>query len=76
MTPKRRPARRPARATDTQRGSNTDTNALIDSIVENEERVKDDGAGDHDRLSHYVSKEDIVRSSMTGEPSSPSAARS
>ncbi|WP_212747230.1 DUF3039 domain-containing protein [Streptomyces montanus] len=30
--------------------------------------MKDDGAGDHDRLSHYVSKEDIVRSSMTGEP--------
>lgn len=49
-------------------GTNTDTGALFDSIVENEERVKDDGAGDHDRLSHYVSKEDIVRSSMTGEP--------
>ncbi|WP_157856038.1 hypothetical protein [Streptomyces aureocirculatus] len=37
-------------------GTNTD-NALFDSIVENEERVKDDGAGDHNRLSHYVSKE-------------------
>ncbi|MGW3202291.1 DUF3039 domain-containing protein [Streptomyces sp. NPDC001118] len=30
--------------------------------------MKDDGAGDHNRLSHYVNKEDIVRSSMTGEP--------
>ncbi|MFB7594632.1 DUF3039 domain-containing protein [Streptomyces sp. NPDC056160] len=49
-------------------GTNTDTDALFDSIVEKEERVKDDGTGDHDRLSHYVSKEDIVRSSMTGEP--------
>ncbi|MFJ4622256.1 DUF3039 domain-containing protein [Streptomyces sp. NPDC088812] len=49
-------------------GTNTDTDALFDSIVENEERVKDDGAGDHNRLSHYVSKEDIVRSSTTSEP--------
>lgn len=49
-------------------GTNTDTDALFGSIVENEERVKGDGAGDHDRLSHFVSKENIVRSSMTGEP--------
>lgn len=45
-----------------------DVDTLFDSIVENEETVKDDDAGDHDRLAHYVNKEDIIRSSMTGQP--------
>ncbi|MFD8609489.1 DUF3039 domain-containing protein [Streptomyces sp. NPDC059631] len=49
-------------------GTSMGTGALFDSIVENEERVKDDGARNHSRPSHYVSKEDIVRSSMTDEP--------
>lgn len=49
----------------------TSTDADLDeafrSITEIDEKVKDDdGTGDHERFSHYVSKEDIVRSSMTG----------
>lgn len=37
------------------------------SIIDNEEHVTPDD-GDHERLSHYVSKEDIIRSSITGPP--------
>ncbi|WP_154080491.1 hypothetical protein [Streptomyces mobaraensis] len=39
MTPKHSPVRRFARAAETQRGTNTDTDVLFDSIVENEEWV-------------------------------------
>lgn len=46
----------------------SDLDAAFRDIVDLEEKVEDDGTGDHERLSHYVSKEDIVRSSMTGEP--------
>lgn len=44
------------------------TDTAFDDIVANEEQVQDDDTGDHERMSHYVSKEDIVRSSMTGAP--------
>lgn len=52
--------------TTTTTGSDVDT--LFDEIVKNEEKVQDDDSGDHERLAHYVSKEDIVRSSTTGVP--------
>lgn len=43
-----------------------DIDAAFAEIIENEEGVKDDKTGDHDRFSHYVSKEDIIKSSTTG----------
>ena len=46
----------------------TDIDRDFVSIIKNEEKVEDDDSGDHDRFSHYVSKEDIVRSSMSGQP--------
>lgn len=46
----------------------TDLDAAFRDIVNNEEKVEDDGTGDQERLSHYVSKEDIVKSSMSGVP--------
>lgn len=46
----------------------TDIDAAFSSIIENEEVVEDDDSGDHDRFAHYVEKEKIVESSMTGKP--------
>lgn len=49
--------------------TSTDIDEAFKTLLENEEVFQvDDGSGDHDRYSHYVSKEDIVRSSMTGTP--------
>lgn len=49
--------------------TDTDLDEAFKTFLENEEAFRvDDGSGDHDRYSHYVSKEDIVRSSMTGTP--------
>lgn len=52
-------------------GTEAETTIDIDTafrdIVGHEEKVED-GTGDHERLSHYVSKEDIIRSYATGEP--------
>jgi hypothetical protein len=45
-----------------------DLDTAFRDIVDNEEKVEDDNTGDHERLSHYVSKEDIVKSSMSGVP--------
>lgn len=55
--------------TDTLERTETDTgvdNDLFNSIIANEEPVDDDGMGDEERFSHYVSKEDIVKSSTQG----------
>ena len=59
-------------STDTLAPTETDTSIdeAFRSILDNEDQVKDQDsdAGDHDRLSHYVRKEDIIASSMTGAP--------
>lgn len=48
----------------------TDFEEAFRSILDNEEKTGDneDDTGDHERMSHYVKKDDIVRSSMTGKP--------
>lgn len=47
----------------------TDLDAAFRDIVGSDEKVDDaDAGGDHERLSHYVSKDDIVKSSTTGVP--------
>lgn len=51
----------------------TDTDNDLDeafgSIVDNETAYKgeDDDSGNHDKFSHYVNKEDIVKAATTGE---------
>ena len=59
-------------STDTVAPTETDTSIdeAFRSILDNEDQVKDQDsdAGDHDRHSHYVRKEDIIQSSMTGAP--------
>ncbi len=47
----------------------TDLEDAFRSIVENEDSPQDDDSdGDHERFSHYASKEDIARSAMTRTP--------
>lgn len=48
----------------------TDIDEAFKSILENEEMVdhSDDDEGNHDRMSHYVDKDQIAKSSMTGKP--------
>lgn len=52
-------------STDTE----TDVDTLFSSIVLNEDKpdLSDSDGGDHDVFSHYVSKEDIVKSATTRE---------
>src|SRR6218665_1004803 len=55
-----------------QTSTTTDTNLeeVFRSIAENEEShlLDDTDSGDHERFSHYVSKEDIVRPSTSPDP--------
>ncbi|BAS11811.1 hypothetical protein AHiyo8_01140 [Arthrobacter sp. Hiyo8] len=46
--------------------TDTDLDAAFLDIVDPDREHQDDDAGDHDRLSHYVSKEDIVRAATQG----------
>lgn len=48
--------------------TDTDVDTAFAEILRNEEVVKDDDTGDHDRFSHYAQKEKILESSMTGKP--------
>jgi hypothetical protein len=52
--------------TATEETVTADLDAAFRDIVDNEEKVEDDGTGDHELLSHYVSREDIVKASTTG----------
>lgn len=56
---------------DTTTESDTELEDAFRSIIENEDSPEEDdsdGTGDHDRFSHYASKEDIARSAMTRTP--------
>lgn len=44
----------------------TDIDTTFESIIQEENKVKDDDADDHERMSHYVNKEDIVRAATVG----------
>ena len=52
--------------TDTLTDTSTDIDDAFGSIIENEQSPADDEGDDHERMSHYVSKEDIVRAATTG----------
>lgn len=49
-----------------QPGTLTEPTTGGDTLVE--ERVEPTDAGDHDRFAHYVRKDKIVESAVTGEP--------
>ena len=54
-------------STSTTEKTDTDLDAAFRDIVGSDEKIDDaDAGGDHERLSHYVSKDDIVKSSTTG----------
>ncbi|MGC5048821.1 DUF3039 domain-containing protein [Micrococcus porci] len=38
------------------------------SVLEREERLQDAEPGDHERFAHYVRKEKIMESALSGEP--------
>lgn len=53
------------------KGISSDTDTLTDSIVDEqlrEENREDLESGDHERFSHYVRKDKIVESAVSGKP--------
>lgn len=44
------------------------TSTLDDTCISEDTRIAPTDAGDHDRFSHYVRKEKILESAITGKP--------
>lgn len=53
---------------DTATEESTDLDAAFRDIVGIDEKTEDTGTGDHELFSHYVSKEDIVKSATDRKP--------